>query len=382
MTNRNPAFLALATLGLSGALGCGDDGGSAGTGSTTGAGGGVTGTTSSSGGTTTGTGGGDGGGAPTALVHRVGRFDDADPAHPGFTWSGTSLRTRVDGGDVGVALDGASGVFFQVVVDGAPTTVFETTGGPASYPLATGLVGPHDVELHRRNEGFFGVVRFDGFTVGGGGTQVPSPSPYVHTMEFIGDSITCGYGVEGADATCNFSGATESAYETYAAIAARNVGAAAHLIAYSGKGVHQNYGGGTTELMPELWLRTLTADASLPWDFSSFVPEVVVINLGTNDFSVAIDGSAFIADYVELLGEVRSRYPAADIFAIRWKHWGATSEGYVLTAVQQFADPKVHDLEFSIEPADGFGCDYHPSIATHQKLGALLTQTLTDTLGW
>jgi lysophospholipase L1-like esterase len=372
------------TLGLAGALGCGDDGGAAGTGGATGSGGaGATTTSSSSGGSTTvsGTGGG-GGGRPTALVHRVGRFDDTDPAHPGFTWPGTSFRTRVDGGDLSIALDGPAGVFFQVVVDGAPTTVFETASGPATYPLATGLTGEHDVEVHRRNEGFFGVVTFDGFTTSAGGTQVPSPSPYVHTMEFIGDSITCGYGVEGPDANCNFSGDTESAYETYAAIAARNVGAAAHLIAYSGKGVHQNYGGGTTELMPELWLRTLTEDANEPWDFSQFVPEVVVINLGTNDFSVAIDGDAFIADYVDLLSEVRTRYPAADIFAIRWKHWGATNEGYVMSAVSQHGDAKVHDLELSIDAADGFGCDYHPSLITHQKLGALLTQTLNTTLGW
>jgi hypothetical protein len=360
---------------------CGDSGDS----TTDGAGGGSTSSVTTStggGGGGPGTGGG-GGEPPTELVHRVGRFDDTDPARPSFTWSETSFATTVDCGELSVELDGASSVFFQVVVDGVPTSVFQTTGGDATYPILSGAPsGPHDVEIHRRNEGFFGAVQFVGFVPGTGCALVPTPSPYEHRLEFIGDSITCGYGVEGADANCSFSGETESAYETYAAIASRNVKAAAHLVAYSGKGVYQNYGGDMTELMPELWLRTLTDDPTKPWDFSSFVPEAVVINLGTNDFSVAIDGDAFIGAYVDLLSSVREKYPAAAIFAVRWAHWGATSEGYVTTALDQFGDTNAYGVEFAIDSADGFGCDYHPSLVTHQKLGAQLTQVFHDTLGW
>jgi len=376
-----PSSLAWIFLAL---LGCGDSGETT---TTSSSGGGSTGTTTSaSGGSGVGGGasvGGSGGEVPTELVHRVGRFDDSNPAMPAFTWSETTLSTTVDCGELSVDLDGAADVFFQVVVDGAPTSVFKTDGGPTTYSLLTGAsAGPHVVEIHRRNEGFFGAVKFVGFLPGTDCTLVPTPSPYKHTMEFIGDSITCGYGVEGPDANCDFSGDTESAYETYAAIAARNVGAAANLVAYSGKGVYQNYGGDMTELMPELWLRTLTDDGGPTWDFSTFTPEAVVINLGTNDFSVAVDGAAFIDAYVDLLTAVRMHYPAAAIFAVRWAHWGATNEGYVSSAVTQLGDANVHEIEFAIESADGFGCDYHPSLVTHQKLGAQLTQTLHDTLGW
>ena len=379
----HPFHLRLGLLGIavSSLVACGDDAGGAG---------GSGGSTSTSPGTAGAGGGGTGvggaGGADVepamALVHRVGRFDDSDPERPASSWSGTSFRTRIDGEELSVRLDGAAGVFFQIVVDGAPAGRFETGGGEASYPLVAGLgAGQHDVEIYRRNEGFFGDVRFLGFEPGGAGELVLSPSPYAYQLEFIGDSITCGYGVEGPDENCNFSGDTESAYVSYAAIAARALGASAHLIAYSGKGVHQNYGGDMTEPMPELYGRTLTQDPNLAWDFAAYVPDAVIVNLGTNDFSAPIQGADFVADYVALLGEIRGNYPNAAIFCVSWTGWGADNQAHVATAVQTFGDPGVHEVEFTIDAQDGWGCDYHPSVVTHQKLGAQLAEQITTTLG-
>lgn len=377
----------LALLGSFLFLACGDSEGSGGAGGSTGqtttgqTTTGATMTTSSS--SSTGT-GGDGGAPPvTALEHLVGRFDESDPAGPTATWSGTSYLTRIDGTDLSIDLEGPAGVFFQVVVDGAPTEVFQTEAGASPYVVASGLpAGTHDVLVYRRVEGFFGAVQFRGFVPGNGTTQVESASPYVHRVEFIGDSITCGYGVEGPNESCNFSGDTESAYETYAAIASRNVGAAAHLVAYSGKGVFQNYGGDPNEPMPVLYERTLTDDSGPTWDFGKFTPEAVVINLGTNDFSAPVAEADFVGAYVDLLGTVRGHYPNAAIFCVTWQHWGAENQGYVLSAIDQFADSNVHSVEFSIDPNDGWGCDYHPSLVTHQKLGQVLTTAFEQTLGW
>ncbi|MBL8740411.1 MAG: hypothetical protein JNK04_04935 [Myxococcales bacterium] len=375
-----PAWLVLA-VGLTSACGDSTSAGGSGVGGSA-AGGNGSGAGSAGGGDAGGAGEG-GGAAETALVHRVGRFDLTDPEAPTFSWSGSSLQTRVEGSGVSIVLDGASAIGFQVMVDGALTSTFETTGGLGTYELAAGLPsGPHDVRVIRRNEGFFGDVAFHGFEAAPGASLVESPVPRSRAIEIIGDSITCGYGVEGPDEFCNFSGDTETVVATYGFIAAENVEANAHFIAFSGKGVHQNYGGDLNEPMPELYLRTLTGDASKLWDFSSYTPDAVIINLGTNDFSAAIDGAAFTADYVELLGTVRGYYPAAKIVAVTWAHWGASNEDLVHDAVATFADPDVVETQFSIDPADGWGCDYHPSATTHQKLGAQLTTLLETELGW
>jgi hypothetical protein len=368
-------------------LGCSSGGGTGGSGGGGGSGGATTATTTTttSGSTGTGTSTGTGGAPPQMeLVHFEGRFDLSTPSKPTFTWSGTSIGAHFSAGcqSIGVSLEGAKDVWFQIEVDGQIGDKLVTTGGAATYPLLASVpAGEHDVRIVRRNEGFFGDVSFVAFEPTGC-QVVPSPVPHHHAIEYIGDSITCGYGIEGASASCNFSGTTESAYTTYAAIAARNLDAAAHFIAYSGKGVHQNYGGDTTELMPELWLRTLTNDPTSAYDFGLYSPDLVVVNLGTNDFSAPLDKPAFVSDYVAFLGAIRQRRPDATIVCVTWKHWGATNEALVTQAVTTFGDPKVLTTEFEIKSNEGLGCDSHPNLVTHARLGDELTTFVKSKLGW
>jgi hypothetical protein len=365
---------------------CGDDSGSGGQGATGGSGG-AGGQVTDGGDATMGGGGqppeggaGTGGSEPLADVHRVGRYGETSTGHVA-TWSGSSALTTMNGPEASVLLDGAAGVWFEIVIDGTSTGRFETLGGVLTYPLATGLSdGPHTIEIVRRNEGFFGSFELLGFEPVE--AIVPTPSPYEHRIEIIGDSLTCGYGIEGASADCNFSAGTESAYSTYGLVAARSLNAAAHLICFSGKGVHQNYGGDPNEPMPELYPRTFTGDVEPAWDPTEFPAEAVIVNLGTNDFSAALDDAAFVEDYVSLLQTVRGRHPAAHILGITWAHWGAGNEALVADAFSQFADANTSQLQFSIDPADGLGCDYHTNVVTNQKLGDLLTQTLRTRLGW
>ena len=392
-TSRALSLLLMAPLSLLAAA-CGGGG-------ATGSGGGATtstASTSTTSETTTGTGsggtggsggsmqtggGGAGGSVPKAPYHLVGRFDDSDPARPQASWSGTTFRTRVSGPSLSISLGGAKDIRFQIEIDGQSTGTFTTSGGDKLYEVATGLSsGEHDVVIVRRNEGFFGDVAFLGFEPGPGAALVETAWPYAHDLELIGDSLTAGYGIEGPNASCNFSGGTESYYGTYGAVAARQVNAAVHAIAYSGKGVFQNYGGDKNELMPALWRRTLTNDPGKPWDFSKRTPEAVVINLGTNDFSASIAQSDFVGAYVGLLGDVRKEYPSALIFCVTWAHWGGAHEGWVKSAMTTTGDANLRHVGFSIDPADGLGCDSHTNLVTNGKLGAVLAQALHDELGW
>ncbi len=316
---------------------------------------------------------------PSAEVHLVGRFDADDRA----TWSGSTMRTRIDGTSLDLELDGAGGVRFQVVVDGEPTSVFVTTGGPQTYPIATGLApGEHDVQVVRRNEGYFGAVQYVAFVPGADTTLVETPWPYAHRIEYIGDSLTAGYGIECDSATQNFSAETESAWPTYAMEAARQLDAAPHLIAFSGKGAYQNYGGNLDEPMPVLYPRTLTDDPSSAWDFAAFVPDVVVINLGTNDFSAAIGMDAFVGAYASLVQTVRGHYPEALVVAVTWAHWGAEHEGWVQAALDQAGESNAITTRFEILSDEGYGCDYHTNEVTNARLGTELAETLRGELGW
>lgn len=316
---------------------------------------------------------------PVDDVHLIGRFD----AELNSTWSGSTMRTRIDGTTIDIDLDGSGGVIFQVVVDGQPTSTFTTSGGAATYPVASGLAaGEHDIEVVRRNEGYFGPVRYVGFVPGTDTTLVETPWPYEHRIEYIGDSLTAGYGIECSSGSDGFTPETESAYSTYAMTAARQVNAAPHVIAFSGKGVFQNYGGNLDEPMPVLYPRTLTTDGGLLWDFSSFVPGAVVINLGTNDFSAAIAMDDFVGAYVALLQTVRTNHPSALIICVTWAHWGSEHEGWVQAAMDQVGDGNTITTRFEILGEEGAGCDGHTNEVTNARFGMELAALLSSELGW
>ncbi len=56
----------------------------------------------------------------------------------------------------------------------------------------------------------------------------------------------------------------------------------------------------------------------------------------------------------------------------------------VVTARHTAGDTAVSYVDFGEQDqaADGIGCDYHPSLATHQKLATKLTAAIKLVTGW
>jgi len=333
---------------------------------------------------------GNGGSAGSAApgVRFVGRTDQSETGFVKLAWSGSGILFRFDGTDASVTMDDA-GKFFTVLVDGALQPNLATTSGEKTYAVASGLTpGQHEVRLYRRTEAMFGVTKFVGVDLGTG-TLLAPPPPASRKLEVIGDSITCGYGNEGADQNCNFSADTENHYETYAAIAARNVNADLITVAWSGKGVIYNYGNDKVDPLPALYDRTLPADPSSQWDFS-YQPDVVIINLGTNDFSTDGDPSEseFVGAYQAFLEHLRAKYPSAYLLCMVPTLLSgtdlSTAQSYIDKAVQarkSAGDSAIESWAMSFTQT-GWGCDWHPSLATHASMGAALTTKLKALKGW
>ena len=341
--------------------------------------------TSSSGTTTSSTGPDTSTGEPPAepAVHWVGRHDASDPGHVRMGWSGVGAVLRFAGTGASVRLDD-HGRYFTVLVDGALQPTLATSPGEQSYVLASGLPdGEHTLELYRRTEGSFGATTVLGFDLEG---ELLAPPPVQRRIEIIGDSITAGYGNEGV-APCSFSAETENHYLTYGALAARTLGAELSTIAWSGKGVVYNYADDVFEPLPQVYDRLLAAEPTA-WDFS-WQPDVVVINLGTNDFSTGNDPpeGVFVPAYVELLAHLRAVYPDAFILAVAPSLFGAEVAlvaGYLQSAVDQrhlAGDAEVGFADINVQWI-GSGCDGHPSLATHAGMAMRLTSELQAQLGW
>lgn len=319
----------------------------------------------------------------------IGRFDQSDAAAAVFAWSGAAIALRFVGAAIGVTLgDGGSNVF-EVVLDGKHT-ILATQAGTKKYSLGSELSdGPHELLLYRRSEAFWGETTFAGFDLAPN-AYLPGDSVPTRRVEVIGDSISAGYGNEGT-LPCQFSAATENHYLSYGAISARRLQAELYTEAWSGIGMLRNNDGTTAGTMPQLYPRTLPERATSRWDFSKFAPDAVVINLGTNDFGMGDPSVAFQNTYTEFVRDLRGHYPAARFFLAVGPMLGGAqytlASGYlrgVIAARADAGDKNLTLLELGTQDmaADGVGCDYHPSLKTHQKMADKMTAALRADLAW
>ena len=136
------------------------------------------------------------------------------------------------------------------------------------------------------------------------------------SIEIIGDSITAGYGVEGASQYENFKTSTENFSKSYAYLTAKKLDADYSAVCYSGHGIVSGYSTGDKNpdaLVPEVYTR-ISKNDEYPgeWDFKNNKYDVVVINLGTNDINYvskepATRNEEFIQEYVNFLTLVREK---------------------------------------------------------------------------
>lgn len=317
-------------------------------------------------------------------VHMVGRYERAPSGRVRYGWPGTGMVVRFHGTALAVRMDDRAR-FHDLQIDGRDGGLLRTEPEARRYPLVEGLVeGEHTVVLRRRTEGHLGPTDVLGVEVDG--YLLPAPLPGAR-IEVIGDSITAGYGNEGGSHRCKFTPRTENHLRSYAALAADAVGAELSAIAWSGKGVVHNYGGEVVEPLPAVYSRSVPTEPGSRWVDDEPV-DVVLVNLGTNDFSTAADPSAeaFVTGYVELLAAVRARHASARVLCtvapLLRDDERALVEAYIdqaIAARQHAGDMDIERIDLHEEP-QGWGCDWHPSAATHAAMAERLTPRLVEAL--
>ena len=326
-------------------------------------------------------------------IRYTGRIDFSDPARPAFDWPAITIEVAFEGTSLAVLLqDGQNS--YNVTIDGQES-VLHTRPGQNRYVVAEGLSdGRHSFRMIKRTETFYGTPAFLGFELDAGRDLASLRSAPDRRIEFIGDSITAGYGSEGKSPTCTFSAATENVELTYAAMAAKELGAGYTIVAVSGVGIVRNYNT-ADKMSPGTMLTyydlTTTDRDSQEWDFNSWVPDAVVINLGTNDFSTAPHpaGEVFLQGYTELIIKVRNRYPDAHIFAIAGPIMVDPAEDTIRSVVTQMReildDDRVHfvKIENNLElSGTDYGCDWHPNASGHRKIAEQLIPRIREELNW
>jgi hypothetical protein len=336
------------------------------------------------------TGGAGGTGAADVIalgVRWLGRVDASSPARVRFDWPGSGFEARFSGTALAVEISASDPLVFLPIVDGQPGAVFTAMPGSRTYDVAPNLSpGPHTVALLRETEGQEGTSEVTKIAVANGSLATP-PAPAARFFELYGDSISCGYGNLGPDPTCNFSIETESHYKSYGAVAARALGAEVSTIAISGRGVYRNYGGSTSDVLPQVHARTLTSSASPLWNGRK--PAAIVLNVGTNDFAKGDPGAPFDNAYEAFVQELRRENPDAQMLCAvgpmltgdALSHLNATVDA-VIDNRRRGGDTRIDKLVFATQIDGELGCDYHPNVKKHVSMGADLTSALEGKMGW
>jgi lysophospholipase L1-like esterase len=301
-----------------------------------------------------------------------------------FSWPGVSFHARFTGTQVSMNLtDGNNKNRFTVVVDGGtPKTV--STSGQGALSLASGLpIGTHELLIWRNTEPGMGASEFAGLSSLGsdGALLAPPPAP-ARRIEVIGDSLSAGAGVEGTSTSCSPGiDAFTNNYLAYGSVAARAVAADVVTIAWSGIGVYRSYSA-SDPTMPQRYDYAIPNDKTA-WDFSKYQPHVVVINLGTNDFSAGNPGQPYVDAYVSFVEHLRSKYPSASIILIDMYGGDRLAAlNNVVSALKSGGESNVQTLSFSGVPSNNTACNQHPNTAAQSAMGTLLAARLKSLLGW
>lgn len=336
-------------------------------------------------------------------------------------WSGTSVSMSFEGTSVKAILrksastSGTDSSWYKIFIDGKHTKdiAFKDYNNAADITLAEGLAqGIHSVTLYKRTEAMFGSQAFCGFSYNGS-DAVPELKVPARKLEFIGNSITCGYGVLdnckvntttwGLDNCPGFSTTGEDHYATYAALTAQTLEAQNQSLCWSGRGVYRNntgYGSGPT--MPLQWKfasplqQYADSNTAATWDFKRYVPNAVIIGLGTNDFAPGVPPEAdFVKAYVDFVKDIKTKYGAGTPVVLlhgplmsdsypAGQQAATTLSNYLDKVIAQTSSTSVFKLVLTPNKSleFGVGSDWHPNVKQNELNASELVTKLRTILDW
>jgi hypothetical protein len=311
-------------------------------------------------------------------------------------WPGTSISFNFKGTGLNAVLKSTrEDAYYNVIIDDSVTNKIKITSGDAqrSILLASGLTQDiHHIQLFKLTNNT-SENQFYGLELTKDAVLLKSSKLPKRKIEFYGNSITAGHGVDVPD------GKRDSGepiyfnnYNTYAALTARYFNAQYSCIARSGVGVMVSW---FPEIMPEIYNRTNPFEANSQWDFSKYTPDIVVVNLFQNDswivnlpdheqfksrFGTQKPSDEFIIEaYKNFITIIRNKYPKAHIICALGS-MDATKEGskwpnYIKESIVRLKDAKIYQVSFPYKNSAG-----HPKRPDQQIMANQLCQFIEQNI--
>lgn len=275
----------------------------------------------------------------------------------------------------------------------------------ANYPLVSGLpFGIHRVKVLKRSESIDSMTALQSLHTDG--TFVTPPPQKSLLIEYIAASSSTGYGNLGSSSqpksTTNSNGLLGFAYLTSYLLDADTT-----VFAASGWGVTRGYNTGgavsSTHTIPSAYHYVGINDANQvltalgEYDHTQATPDVVVVNLGTNDFNSSNYSSLnssqqqavadlFMTTYTQFVVDLHTLYPDTLIIVA----YGLMGEAPLLgdftlqvvaQANQGIGSEVVHGflMEAAGSNNNPYGSNYHPNVTTSMNVAIALANFIAVT---
>ncbi len=315
-----------------------------------------------------------------------------------FKFNGTKCDIKIGGDHIALSDDYNSKARFAVLVNGDRVIDDIVTYTEKCYSIIdSDSEVTCVITVIKLSEAAMSALSINEISVCGKISPVANKSSLI---EFIGDSITCGYGVDDEDENHNFSTSTEDMTKAYAYRTVKALDVDYSMVSYSGYGIISGYTGdgvrNANELVPPYYEKlAFTYGAfgdkkpqELCWDFTVRQPDLVVINLGTNDDSFCLEDeekrAEYCEKYVDFLKVVRKNNPAAKIvcsLGIMTERLCSYVEKAAAEYCKQTGDENISTFRFNVQLfEDGYAANYHPTAVTHKKAAEKLTAYLKTLL--
>lgn len=288
---------------------------------------------------------------------------------------------------------------WRVDQDGKTIAAFVTDSRTVQEVKTAGDGQSHRYRLIKVSESNPGGAQLYGIKTDKAGKFLAAPKFGNRRIEFIGDSFTVGYGVEGkiGDPDENVF-ITTNASKSYAFLLADGYKADFQVNAFSGRGMVRNYDNIVPEWkIPRLYEYTVPGEApenvarnvasdKLMWNFDAFHPQVIVIFVGINDFQGNPpygDKAEFKKAYVEMMNKLRSAHPGVKFLLVSTKVWPNDDLTPVVQSI--FEEEKAagrRDLDFTVVNTVNEGLHGHPNERSQMDLANTLRPIIGRLGGW
>lgn len=327
----------------------------------------------------------------TAAVRIVGRTDrSAADGSVRFDWSGVYAETQLNGRSLQLRAGSTGKSYFDVTIDGKHSDKILIASPDTLITIAEKLPrGIHNISIRKCTEGRTGMTTFSEFILPAGGT-LTATLPRGRHIEIIGNSLSAGYGTDSNDPRAPFTAETENCNLAYSTIIPRYYDADYTIIAHSGQGAARNYGDSdrvSKTSMRHRFRQTLDMDTASRWHFGDYRPDLVMINLGSNDFSTEPHPyrREFVDAYCEIISDIQTHYgESTPILCVMPYAMGPDIEDFFKDIFQQ-AKANLHFIRMPVDYLNwdsDRGANWHPNYQGQKKMAMLIIPYIASITGW